>query len=112
MSAGEPFSICRASAELAANENLTAIDVSLVYPSPSSCSTLVRDAAANTVIGCLSVSAAGLGRLARHHPGISQDGTNFLTKIPQLWARTGLPRYRSGNVRWKFSTLGKSNMTM
>src|ERR1700733_14399553 len=80
MSAGEPFSICRASAELAANENLTGIDVSLVYPSPNSCSTLVRDAAANTVIGGLSVSAARQGRLTRHHQGISQDAMSFLTE--------------------------------
>src|SRR5665213_936474 len=61
MSAGAPFSIWRARTELAANENRTGIDVSFVNPSPSSCSTLVNDAAANTVIGALSNTAATAG---------------------------------------------------
>src|ERR1700759_919592 len=58
MSAREPFSIWRASAELAAKEKRIGIDVSLVNESPRSCSALVREAAANTVIAVLE-SAAG-----------------------------------------------------
>src|SRR6266404_4103837 len=76
-SAGAPFSIWRASAELAANENLTGIDVSFVKPSPSSCSALVNEAAANTVIGGLSASAATLVEPNHVSHSINPTPTNF-----------------------------------
>src|ERR1700679_2612821 len=71
MSAREPFSIWRASAELAAKEKRTAIDVSLVKASPKSCSTLVREAAANTV-STFSESAAREGSPKRQAVSSSQ----------------------------------------
>src|ERR1700685_3251203 len=62
MSAGAPFSIWRARAELAAKENFTEIEESLVKPSPTSCSALVKEAAAKTMMVGLSVCAAEAGR--------------------------------------------------
>src|ERR1700679_304147 len=62
MSAGAPFSIWRARAELAAKENFTGIEESFVKPSPTSCSALVKEAAAKTMMVGLSVGAAELGR--------------------------------------------------
>ena len=57
MSAGAPLSIWRARVELAANENLTAMEVSRVKASPRSWSTFVTDAAPNTVRVVFSGSA-------------------------------------------------------
>src|SRR6185437_3145079 len=81
-SAGAPFSIWRASAELAANENLTGMDVSLVKASPKSCSTLVSEAAANTVMAGLSVTAAmpGPAQVSSHSPRAAQ-ASFFMTSI-------------------------------
>jgi hypothetical protein len=48
--------------ELAAKENFTGIEESFVKRSPTSCSALVKEAAAKTMIVGLSVCAAELGR--------------------------------------------------
>ncbi len=63
--------------ELAANENLTGIEVSLVKPSPNSCSALVNEAAANTVIGGLPASAAKLVRPNNESHSINPTPLNF-----------------------------------
>ena len=73
-----PFSIWRARSELAANENFTGIDDSLVKVSPKSRSTLVKEAAANTTIAGLPASADQPGLpISGNHNASNAPGTLF-----------------------------------
>src|ERR1700683_4278015 len=102
MSAREPFSIWRASAELAAKEKRTGIDVSLVNASPKSCSTLVREAAANTV-SAFSGSAARDGSPKRQAVSSSQTrNVDFITAscAPAPASRYTVREMYGGNSRF------------
>ena len=81
MSAGAPFSIWRARAELAAKENFTGIEESLVKPSPTSCSALVKEAAAKTMMVGLSVGAAELGRQKSNSQSIDPGREDFFRRL-------------------------------
>src|ERR1700683_4617325 len=85
MSAGAPLSIWRARVELAANENFTGIEGSLVKASPRSCRTFVREAAPNTVIAGASASAAKPGGPASNTKRTSQAPANFFMMPPPVF---------------------------